>query len=123
MASEPSAFSYGSVAARLLATLHPSRVVRHKVRRGAAVFHQGDAAMAVFLLESRRVRLARALADGASLILHVAQAGESFAEASLSATHYHCDAIAETDAVVLAVPKADLLAALTSDPVECLESV
>jgi CRP-like cAMP-binding protein len=55
------------------------------------------------------------LADGAPLILYVADAGESFAEASLSATHYHCDAIAETDSVVLALPKADLLTLMTTD--------
>jgi CRP-like cAMP-binding protein len=38
----------------------------------------------------------------------------------LSAAHYHCDATAETDAVVLALPKAALLAALAADPAECL---
>ena len=64
--------------------------------------------------------MARVLADGTPLILYVAQAGESFAEASLSAAHYHCDAIAETDAAVLALPKADLLSALAADPAECL---
>jgi len=76
--------------------------------------------MAVFLLESGRVRLSRSLADGTSLILHVVLAGESFAEASLSATHFHCDAIAETDVTVLALPKAELLSALASDPAVCL---
>ena len=59
-------------------------------------------------------------ADGAPLILYVADAGESFAEASLSATHYHCDAIAETDATVLALPKADLLTLMTTDPVQAV---
>lgn len=113
-------FPRGSVAAQFLAALNPSRVVRHSVRRGTAVFRQGDAATAVFLLENGRVRLARALADGATLILHVARAGESFAEASLSAAHYHCDAIAETDATVLALPKRDLLEALVNDPAECV---
>jgi CRP-like cAMP-binding protein len=74
----------------------------------------------MFLIETGRVRLARVLADGALLILYVAQAGESFAEASLSAAHYHCDAVAETDATLLALPKADLLSALAADPAECL---
>ena len=74
----------------------------------------------MFLIETGRVRLARVLADGTPLILYVAAAGESFAEASLSAAHYHCDAIAETDAAVLALPKADLLSALAADPAECL---
>ena len=120
MDAEPAAFSPDSVAGRLLAVLRPSRAMRHHVKRGAAVFRQGDAALAVFIVEKGRVRLVRMLTDGSALILHVAQAGESFAEASLSAVHYHCDAIAETDAAVLALPKADLLAALTNDPGGCL---
>jgi len=62
--------------------------------------------------------MSRILADGAVLILYVVNAGESFAEASLSATHYHCDAIAETDSVVLALPKADLLALMKTDPAQ-----
>ena len=74
----------------------------------------------MFLVETGRVRLARVLADGTPLILYVAQAGESFAEASLSAVHYHCDAIAETETAVLALPKADLLSALAADPPECV---
>ena len=120
MALDMSAFSPGSLAARLLAVLHQSRVARHWFSRGATIFHQGDPATAMFLIETGRVRLARVLADGTSLILYVAQAGESFAEASLSAAHYHCDAIAETDAAVLALPKADLLSALAADPAESL---
>jgi CRP-like cAMP-binding protein len=115
-----SAFSPNSLAARLLAPLDQSRVTRHRVGRGAAVVRQGDPAAAVFLVEMGRVRLVRVLADGMPLVLYIAEAGESFAEASLSATHYHCDAVAETDATVLALPKADLLAALAANPTECL---
>jgi len=115
-----SAFSPDGFAARLLAVLHQSRVTRHRVGRGTDVFRQGDPAAAVFLVETGRVRLVRVLADGMPLILYVAETGESFAEASLSAAHYHCDAVAETDAVVLALPKADLLSALAADPAGCL---
>jgi CRP-like cAMP-binding protein len=120
MTSNISAFSPGSLAARLLAVLPRSRAARHRFSRGATIFRQGDRATAMFLIETGRVRLARVLADGTSLILYVAEAGESFAEASLSAAHYHCDAIADTDAAVVALPKADLLSALAADPAECL---
>jgi len=109
-----------SLAARLIAAVPPSRVTRMRFGSGAAVFRQGDAASAVFVTEAGRVRLCRMSADGTPLALHVANAGESFAEASLSAAHYHCDAIAETDATVLALPKSDLLASLTSDPLQGL---
>ena len=113
-------FPPGSLAARLLAVLHRSRVTRHRFGRGATIFRQGDRAAAMFLIETGRVRLARVLADGTPLILYVAAAGESFAEASLSAATYHCDAIAETDTAVLSLPKADLLSALAAVPTECL---
>jgi CRP-like cAMP-binding protein len=120
MTLDMSAFPPGSVAARLLGVVHQSRVTRHRFSRDATIFRQGDAAKAMFLVETGRVRLARVLADGTPLILYVAQTGEGFAEASLSAAHYHCDAIAETDTAVLALRKADLLAALAADPAECL---
>ena len=113
-------FPPAGLAARLLAVLPQSKVVRHRIASGACVFHQGDVAAAVFVVESGRVRLARILEDGSPLILFVADAGDSFAEASLSASHYHCDATAETDATVLALPRAELLASLSADPAESL---
>lgn len=84
------------------------------------MFRQGDPATAVFLLEAGRVRLARMLSGGSAVILQVAEAGESFAEASLSVPQYHCDAIAEIPAIIWALPKADLLAKLAREPAECL---
>jgi len=120
MALEMSAVSPDTLAARLLGVLPPGRVTRRHIKRSSTLFRQGDVAADVFVVELGRVHLARVLADGTRLILHVAKAGDSFAEASLSADHYHCDAIAETDAVVLTLPKADLLSALAAAPAECL---
>ena len=120
MAPNISVFSPDNLAAHLLAALPQSRVIRRRVGRGETIFRQGDPAVAVFVVESGRIRLVRMLADGTPLILYVAETGESFAEASLSAAHYHCDAVAETDTVVLALPKADLLSVLAADPAECL---
>jgi CRP/FNR family transcriptional regulator, dissimilatory nitrate respiration regulator len=100
MAPNISVFSPDNLAAHLLAALPQSRVIRRRVGRGETIFRQGDPAVAVFVVESGRIRLVRMLADGTPLILYVAETGESFAEASLSAAHYHCDAVAETDTVV-----------------------
>lgn len=113
-----SKLSSDSLTAQLVAALPPSRVSRLRLERGASLFSQGDPASAIYVVEAGRVRMSRVLADGATLILYVAGAGESFAEASLSATHYHCDATAETDSVVLALPKADLLTLMTTDPAQ-----
>lgn len=116
-------FPADTLAARLLALPSRSRVTRQVVGPGESIFRQGHAANAVFLVEAGRVRLTRLLEDGTSVSLHLVEAGESFAEACLSADHYHCDAVAETNAVVLALPKADLLAALAVDPMAGLALV
>ena len=49
------------------------------------------------------------------MILHVAFPGDTFAEASVFAGAYHCDAVAEVPSEVASVPKGDFLAALASD--------
>ena len=113
-----SAFSPDSLAARLIAALPGSGVSRVHLGRGATVFRQGDPAVAVYVVESGQIRLSRMAADGATLILHVADAGDSFAEASLSASHYHCDAVAEADSQVLVLPKAELLTSMRNDPAQ-----
>ncbi len=120
MTGAESPFAAGSPAARLWSLSRRMRVGRRRVEHGAAVFRQGDPANAVFLLESGRVRLTRTLEDGTSVTLLVAEAGEAFAEASLSAARYHCDAVAETDSLIHALPKANLLSALAADPQESL---
>jgi CRP-like cAMP-binding protein len=107
---------YGDLASLLLAVPHRPMASDRRIARGETVFRQGDAAAAVYVLQRGRVRLTRTLADGSSVTLHVAEAGESIAEASLWSPRYHCDAVAEADSVVLLVPKTDLLATLATDP-------
>ncbi len=72
--------------------------------------------MAVYRVDSGRVRLVRHLDDGTSVALHVARDGETFAEAALWADAYHCDGVAEAPSRVTVIPKADLLRALEDDP-------
>ena len=79
---------------------------------GEFLFRQGDAATFVFAIEHGQLRLERRTFDGRLVPLHLARAGETFAEAALFADRYHCDAVALTDAVVKALPKAVLLAEL-----------
>lgn len=121
MTSDMPAFPADSLAGRLLALLPQALVLRRSFPRGAAIFGQGKPAKAIYLVEAGRVRLARNLADGTQLVLHVAHPGESFAEAALSASRYHCDAVAEIESSVLALPKSELLSALAQDPARCLE--
>jgi CRP/FNR family transcriptional regulator, dissimilatory nitrate respiration regulator len=89
--------------------------VRRRVGAGEMLFATGDPVQSLFAVESGRFRLVRHTVHGAALILHVAQAGEAFAEASLFSPAYHCDAFAEIPSTVIAYPKQALLGALRED--------
>ncbi|MDP1612165.1 MAG: Crp/Fnr family transcriptional regulator [Sulfuritalea sp.] len=87
-----------------------------RMTAGETLFHRGDKAFGIFFLASGRLRMQRVTPDGGSVTLHVARAGELFAEASLFAERYHCDAAAETDCEVWLYPKDELTARLRDDP-------
>jgi CRP-like cAMP-binding protein len=90
--------------------------VRHRLGAGEMLFATGDPVPSLFVVESGRLRLLRHSVHGAALVLHVAQAGEAFAEGSLFSDTYHCDALAEISSTVIAYPKRALLGALRDDP-------
>lgn len=85
---------------------------RRTFRARDVLFHQGEKVSSIFYVESGRVQLIRNLEDGSSVVLHVAHDGGTFAEASLFATTYHCDAVAEVDSSVLTISKRDLLSVI-----------
>lgn len=86
-----------------------------RLQPGQALFRQGDAAAAVYLLEMGRISLTRCLTDGSTVALHTARPGETFAEAALFSPTYHCDAVAEVASRVAVLPKDRLLATLVAD--------
>ena len=83
---------------------------------GHQLFRQGDLATAVYKVESGRLRLIRRTVDDHLVILHTARQGEFFAEASLFAEAYHCDAVAAAQSRVRVYPKAIVMKALRTDP-------
>ena len=87
-----------------------------KLRSGEVLFRLGDKTVGFYEVIAGRVRLARVDRSGSEIILYVAGAGETIAEASLFAAVYHCDAIASTDAVVRLYAKPAMLAAFQKDP-------
>lgn len=87
-----------------------------KLKAGSALFRLGDKSVGLCEVVSGRVRLARVDRAGHEIVLHVAGPGEVIAEASLFSPHYHCDAIASSDATVRIYPKAALLAAFAREP-------
>jgi CRP-like cAMP-binding protein len=80
------------------------------------LFRQGDPAAAIYKVESGRLRLIRRTVDDHLVVLHTAHRGELFAEASLFAEAYHCDAVAALQSRVWVYPKAIVMDALRTDP-------
>jgi CRP/FNR family transcriptional regulator len=89
--------------------------VMRRLAAGETLFAAGDETRGVFAVRSGRVRLLRFGADGRETSLFTAGPGVRFAEASLFAERYHCDAIALSDAVVACFPKAACLSRLNDD--------
>jgi CRP/FNR family transcriptional regulator, dissimilatory nitrate respiration regulator len=83
---------------------------------GDLLFRQGDPAAAIYKVESGRLRLIRRTVDDHLVILHTARRGELFAEASLFAEAYHCDAVAAAQSRVRVYAKQIVVAALRADP-------
>jgi CRP/FNR family transcriptional regulator, dissimilatory nitrate respiration regulator len=87
-----------------------------KLEAGEALFRIGGKTAGLYEVISGRVRLVRVDRSGREIVLHVAQPGETLAEASLFSAHYHCDAIASTNATVRVYPKREVLAAFDGNP-------
>jgi CRP-like cAMP-binding protein len=75
-----------------------------ELEQGACLFHAGDPVRWVFWVEQGALKLVRFAPDGTEIVLHRAFAGETFAEASLSAGRYHCDGFCDRNCRVLAIP-------------------
>jgi CRP-like cAMP-binding protein len=83
---------------------------------GDLLFRQGDPAAAIYKVESGRLRLIRRTVDDHLVILHTALRGELFAEASLFADAYHCDAVAAAQSSVRVYAKQIVMEAMRIDP-------
>ena len=90
--------------------------VLRELAAGEILFEQGDRAAAIYKVESGRLQLVRRTIDDHLVILHTARRGEFFAEASLFAETYHCDAVAAAPSRIRVYPKAKVMDALRTDP-------
>ena len=82
---------------------------------GDVVFHQADPTHGLYVVQTGRVHLERVGPDGERFIIHRAQAGTSFAEASVFSEVYHCDAVCVEAGALIRIDKAAVLAAF-ADP-------
>ena len=102
-------------AASLSASLDAGSTIR-VLAAGELLFRQGDPAAAIYKVESGRLRLIRRTVDDHLVILHTARRSEFFAEASLFANTYHCDAVAAAPSRVRVYPKQIVIEAMRTAP-------
>ena len=95
--------------------LPPERMVKLTPARGLVLFREGDPAKGLFLTLSATIRMERIGPDGERVTIHTAQEGQSFAEASVFAEQYHCDAVVLVEGAVLRIPTSTVLAGF-ADP-------
>jgi CRP/FNR family transcriptional regulator, dissimilatory nitrate respiration regulator len=95
--------------------LKPFETQLVRLRPGETLFRQGAAAQHLFDVRKGRVRLVRHTEDGDSMTLHVATAGELFAEGALFADVYHCGAIADIASEIQLLDKAALQVQMRRD--------
>jgi CRP/FNR family transcriptional regulator len=92
-----------------------STVIR--LERGDAIFRQGDASEALFLLNDGKVKILRRAVDGRGGIVALLGPGDMVGEACvLTRRPYAISAVAVTDVTVLAVPSAELADWLEEHP-------
>jgi len=88
---------------------------RHLIR-GQYLFHTGDRVTSVFVVQSGEVHLIRHHKSGGSAILQRALPNSILGEASLFASNYHCDSIAQSGATIRVFSKAKFLDHLNKSP-------
>lgn len=84
--------------------------------RGDTIFRIGTPARQVFFLLQGRVVLHRYSREGEEVVIHVAHAGEFFAEASLHGERYHCTATAAAPGELAVIDAGPLRSKLRTDP-------
>jgi CRP-like cAMP-binding protein len=83
---------------------------------GATLFRPGEMPRSMFYVLCGEIRLVRRERNGMEVILQRSLSG-FFAEASLEAEHYHCDAVAARTSLVLCIPIQAFRDALEADRV------
>jgi CRP/FNR family transcriptional regulator, dissimilatory nitrate respiration regulator len=102
------------VLAHMPAALRQTAKLAH-LEQGDPIFRAGDSAGAVLYLLSGELRLVRRSREGTEIVLQRTRGG-FFAEASIDAGRYHCDAVAAEAGDLLRFPARPFREALASAP-------
>jgi CRP/FNR family transcriptional regulator, dissimilatory nitrate respiration regulator len=87
--------------------LHKS--ISRRLLVGEPLFSVDEPINYLFQIQTGQVKLVRFTLEGHETLLHFARAGQFIAEASLFATHYHCDAIAAEPTEIIGLSKQNIL--------------
>ncbi|MEH6724614.1 MAG: Crp/Fnr family transcriptional regulator [Hyphomicrobiales bacterium] len=88
----------------------PNAALKTKqLTKGEILFRQSDPPSFLYFLRSGHVQLRRHTEAGEDIIIHNAHGGQTFAEASLFSSNYHCDAIACEASELVAINKIQIL--------------
>lgn len=87
------------------------------VRKGAILFAPGDESRGFYAVSSGAVRLYRVSPAGREITLAIADAGNTFAEASIFSGTYHCYAEALKDSSLSLISKTEFLEMIGSDAI------
>ena len=79
-------------------------------REGEILFREGDPAAGMFLSLGAEVRMERVGPGGELVAIHAVSPGASFAEASVFADRYHCDATVVASGDIAKIPASVVLA-------------
>lgn len=108
----------------LLAHLAPDQRVRvaeaghgRRIGKGDVLFHAGESSEAMYAVLAGRIKLVKTSPAGKELLLHLVNAGETFAEAAMfgDAT-YPATAVALEDCRLWCLPRARLLELVRASP-------
>lgn len=90
----------------------PDSAKRHLTANpGDRLFRQEDVTLGLFVVLVGAVNLERVGPNGERVVIHRARAGTSFAEASVFAERYHCDAVVVQSSECVRIDKTAILAA------------
>ncbi len=95
--------------------LPSDRLRKFTAPKGTVLFREGDPTEGLFLSLTATIRMERIGPDGEPVAIHTVQAQQPFAEASVFADRYHCDAVVYEEGEVIHIPKTIVLAGF-ADP-------
>ena len=99
--------------------LQPAARRTKTLQKGERLFVQGEPTSGLYQVLSGSIMLQRMSIDGDVRALHRAAAGGYFAEASIFSDVYHCDAICSQTGHFLKIGKAEIIAAMKTNPAFC----